>query len=269
VTSNFRCVANSCAFADWAGGQTDYSQGPFKMYLKKMTVTDYSTGTSYKYGDTSGSWQSIISEGGKINGNSGAEPSSTQSAPSITATADGAPVPWSGTHKETSSWVTPNVWPWVASDSPTASSTGYQYDWESRSSRIQAPGGATSENSHTPVSPVLQSTTKTASFSPQSTFRFTFALSHSSSVAFSRSGIETIQRNTTRIATKTSTSTKSKSTMTTTNKPTGNIAANPTATATPSGPRATPTMSSTSARSKVPVFAGVFCALFVGVIPLL
>jgi hypothetical protein len=28
-------------------------------------------------------------------------------------------------------------------------------------------------------------------------------------------------------------------------------------------------MSSTSARSKVPVFAGVFCALFVGVIPLL
>ncbi|KAJ5316659.1 hypothetical protein PENANT_c019G00898 [Penicillium antarcticum] len=257
---------NAQGTIDWAGGQTDYSQGPFKMYLKKMTVTDYSTGTSYKYGDTSGTWESIISEGGEINGNSGAEPSSTQSAPSITATADGAPVPWSGTHKETSSWVTPNVWPWVASDSPTASSTGYQYDWESRSSRIQTPGGATSENSHKPV---LHSTTKIAFFSPQSTFHFTFALSHSSSVAFSRSGIETVQRNSTRMASKTRVSTKY--TTTATHKPTDNLATNPTtsASATASEPRATSTTSSANVRSKVPAFAGVFCTLFVGAIPLL
>lgn len=112
------------------------------MYLKSMTVTDYSTGTSYSYGDKSGTWESITSEGGEINGNKGAEPTSTESAPAITSTADNAPVPWSGTHKETSSWVTPNVWPWVASDSPTASSTGYQYDWESSSGHNKPPGGA-------------------------------------------------------------------------------------------------------------------------------
>ncbi|CAG8223013.1 unnamed protein product [Penicillium salamii] len=126
---------------DWAGGTTDYSQGPFKMYLKSLTVTDYSTGTAYKYGDTSGTWQSIIAEGGQVNGNSGSEPTSTESAPAITSTAENAPVPWSGTHKETSSWVTPNVWPWVASGSPTAGSTGYHYDWESSSGHNKPPSG--------------------------------------------------------------------------------------------------------------------------------
>ncbi|KAF4760308.1 hypothetical protein HAV15_007759 [Penicillium sp. str.  len=78
---------------DWAGGQTDYSQGPFKMYMKSMTVTDYSTGTSYRYGDKSGSWQSIVAEGGTVNGNKAAEPTSTESAPAITATIDSVPVP--------------------------------------------------------------------------------------------------------------------------------------------------------------------------------
>ncbi|KAJ9490052.1 hypothetical protein VN97_g3218 [Penicillium thymicola] len=130
---------NAKGTIDWAGGQTDYSQGPFKMYMKSMTVTDYSTGTSYRYGDKSGSWQSIVAEGGTINGNKAAEPTSTESAPAITATIDSVPVPWSGTHKETSSWVTPNVWPWVATGSPLASSTGY--DWESGSGQNMPPGG--------------------------------------------------------------------------------------------------------------------------------
>lgn len=104
-----------------------------------MTVTDYSTGTSYRYGDKSGSWQSIVAEGGTVNGNKAAEPKSTESAPAITATIDSVPVPWSGTHKETSSWVTPNVWPWVPTGSPLASSTGY--DWESGSGQNMPPGG--------------------------------------------------------------------------------------------------------------------------------
>ncbi|KAJ5773373.1 hypothetical protein N7457_008269 [Penicillium paradoxum] len=142
---------NAQGTIEWAGGRTDYSQGPFKMYMKSMTVTDYSTGTSYSYGDRSGTWQSIVAEGGKVNGNKGAEPVSTQSAPEITATVDSAPVPWSGTHRETSSWVTPDVWPWVATGSPDASSTGYQYDWESGSGHNKPPiGGSVSE--HLPAS---------------------------------------------------------------------------------------------------------------------
>lgn len=53
----------------WAGGQTDYSQGPYSMTVQSVAVTDYSTGTEYKYGDQSGFWQSIESEGGEINAN--------------------------------------------------------------------------------------------------------------------------------------------------------------------------------------------------------
>jgi beta-glucanase (GH16 family) len=53
----------------WAGGSTDYSQGPFSATVQKVAVTDYSTGTKYSYGDMSGTWKSIKSEGGDINAN--------------------------------------------------------------------------------------------------------------------------------------------------------------------------------------------------------
>lgn len=44
---------------EWAGGLTDYSQGPFTMTVKSVRVSDASRGTEYKYGDTSGTFQSI------------------------------------------------------------------------------------------------------------------------------------------------------------------------------------------------------------------
>lgn len=53
----------------WAGGSTDYSQGPFSATVQKVAVTDYSTGTKYSYGDMSGTWESIRSDGGEINAN--------------------------------------------------------------------------------------------------------------------------------------------------------------------------------------------------------
>jgi len=43
----------------WAGGPTDFSKAPFTMTVKSVRVSDASRGTGYKYGDTSGSWQSI------------------------------------------------------------------------------------------------------------------------------------------------------------------------------------------------------------------
>ncbi|KAH8886383.1 concanavalin A-like lectin/glucanase [Thozetella sp. PMI_491] len=43
----------------WAGGDTDYSKGPFNMYVKNCHITDYSTGSEYTYGDKTGSWESI------------------------------------------------------------------------------------------------------------------------------------------------------------------------------------------------------------------
>ncbi|KAI0021018.1 concanavalin A-like lectin/glucanase domain-containing protein [Xylariomycetidae sp. FL0641] len=53
----------------WARGPTDYSKGPFSMTVQRIKITDYSTGSHYSYGDTSGNWQSIQAEGGEVNGN--------------------------------------------------------------------------------------------------------------------------------------------------------------------------------------------------------
>jgi beta-glucanase (GH16 family) len=44
---------------EWAGGNTDYSKGPFTMYVKSVRITDFGGGSEYAYGDTSGSWESI------------------------------------------------------------------------------------------------------------------------------------------------------------------------------------------------------------------
>ena len=43
----------------WAGGETDFSKGPFNMNVKSVYVQDYSTGAEYVYSDNSGTWQSI------------------------------------------------------------------------------------------------------------------------------------------------------------------------------------------------------------------
>ncbi|KAI1824980.1 concanavalin A-like lectin/glucanase domain-containing protein [Xylaria intraflava] len=44
---------------EWAGGPTDYTKGPFTMYVQSARVEDYSTGKEYQYTDNTGSWQSI------------------------------------------------------------------------------------------------------------------------------------------------------------------------------------------------------------------
>ncbi|KAG7192335.1 transglycosylase [Scheffersomyces spartinae] len=59
---------NQIGTIEWAGGLTDYNKGPFQMYIKSIIVSDYSSGKSYSYTDKSGTWQSIKSDGGKING---------------------------------------------------------------------------------------------------------------------------------------------------------------------------------------------------------
>ena len=121
------------------------------MYLKSMKVTDYSTGSSYSYGDTSGSWQSIKSEGGKINGNSGDEPQEIQSAPSVTSSVS-IPVPWSGTHRETSTFDPPSVWPWVPSTLSTtgAADTSVPSGWTVSSTGKMQPPSAASVSEHPP-----------------------------------------------------------------------------------------------------------------------
>lgn len=81
--------SNAAGTISWAGGETDYSQGPFSMTVQSVAVTDYSTGTEYKYGNTNGTWQSIESVGGEINSNADEAATATEiSGSSTTGTSD-------------------------------------------------------------------------------------------------------------------------------------------------------------------------------------
>ncbi|KAF2267429.1 hypothetical protein CC78DRAFT_434947, partial [Lojkania enalia] len=113
---------NAPGTVEWAKGPTDYSQGPFTMQVKSLIVQDYSTGTQYIYGDQSGTWQSIQSNGGQIN--SGGSPVDT-SAPAITSTANGQPIPF--TPSETSTYVKPSIYPWVPDSSTLSTAASPTY----------------------------------------------------------------------------------------------------------------------------------------------
>ncbi|PCG98080.1 Concanavalin A-like lectin/glucanase, subgroup [Penicillium occitanis (nom. inval.)] len=108
--------SNPSGTINWAGGTTDYSKGPFTMYCKSVSVIDYSTGSEYVYTSQSGTSDSISAVGGSVDGNMAATASVATDASAATITSSGgeAPIPWSGTHRETSSWSTPDIWPWVA-----------------------------------------------------------------------------------------------------------------------------------------------------------
>ncbi|KAF5861593.1 hypothetical protein ETB97_012759 [Aspergillus alliaceus] len=80
--------SNAAGTIQWAGGQVDYSKGPFTMYVKSIRVTDYSTGTAYEYTDKSGSWKSIKAVDGTVKGDSsGVVTTSSKGSTAISSTA--------------------------------------------------------------------------------------------------------------------------------------------------------------------------------------
>ncbi|PNS21713.1 Acyl-protein thioesterase 1 [Sphaceloma murrayae] len=89
-------ASNAPGTIEWAGGATNYGDGPFTMVVKSVAVTDYSTGSQYRYGDTSGTWQSIQAVGGSVN--SGGSSNTNVASPAITSTSSGGPQ-WRGTHR--------------------------------------------------------------------------------------------------------------------------------------------------------------------------
>ncbi|KAL4922871.1 concanavalin A-like lectin/glucanase domain-containing protein [Aspergillus aurantiobrunneus] len=189
---------NNQGTIQWAGGQTDYTAGPFTMYLKSLKVTDYSTGSSYTYGDNSGSWQSIQSEGGEVNGNSDAHSNpDVGSVPSITATADSGPIPFEGTHRETDSFTTPNIYPWVprpsSSDDSDSPSTDLPGDWQFAGTGKVRPPRRSSMSENCPQSRFISSNLllKRCTFTTQSTPPSTSASRRSWSGLSSPSDLET------------------------------------------------------------------------------
>jgi beta-glucanase (GH16 family) len=93
---------------EWAGGLTDFKEAPFTMYVKSLTVQDYSTGgASYVYSDMSGDWQSIKTSdeagGDDSSSSSSASADSTQSSVKASSTVSSATTTLSTATKSTDS----------------------------------------------------------------------------------------------------------------------------------------------------------------------
>lgn len=50
---------NSAGTIEWAGGETDYDDGPFIMYLESVKVINYNPAEYYNYTDKTGDYTSI------------------------------------------------------------------------------------------------------------------------------------------------------------------------------------------------------------------
>lgn len=99
------------------------------MQVKSIAVTDYSTGSQYKYTGTDGTWHSITAVGGTVN-SSGSKGSAQEAAaaPAVTASSNSAPMPFQGTHRDSSSVAQPNAGGWsptTLQTSSTAAATTY------------------------------------------------------------------------------------------------------------------------------------------------
>jgi beta-glucanase (GH16 family) len=109
--------SNAPGTIQWAGGLVNYGGGPYTMTVKSVSAKDYSTGSSYSYGDSSGSWQSIKSSGGQVNS------AGSGAAPPPPAGGSGGSGESSGSSGSSSSKSAPNIWPWVASSSTLSSAS--------------------------------------------------------------------------------------------------------------------------------------------------
>ncbi|CAG9971708.1 unnamed protein product [Clonostachys byssicola] len=111
---------NAAGTVKWARGPTDYTKGPFSMMVKKLVVTDYSTGKQYKYGDTSGDWESIQAVDGKVNGNINNKNAVTATATAVGSVSTGVGIPVGGIGTDKAATATQTGWPWVGTANPTA-----------------------------------------------------------------------------------------------------------------------------------------------------
>lgn len=117
---------NSKGTIEWAGGETDYSQGPFVMVLEKVEVVNDNPGSSYTYGDTSGDADSIEV------GESGTTSSVSVSSVTKTSTASGSADVSTGTATATttgSMWRTPSAEAIVSKSQSGGTRDAVNYTW--------------------------------------------------------------------------------------------------------------------------------------------
>lgn len=144
--------SNPAGTISWAEGPTNYADGPFTMVVKSISVQDASTGTSYSYDGTGGTWESIQSNGGTINGGG---TGTDAAAPAITSTTSGD-VPFDGTHRSSAVTSTPGIGSWQASTTlTTATNTAYPglpSGWTVNGSGKVVPASVGPVSTHLPLS---------------------------------------------------------------------------------------------------------------------
>ncbi len=92
------------------------------MHVKSIAVTDYSTGSQYKYSGTEGTWQSITAVGGTVGASGKGAAVQADVSPESTGTTN-SPMPFQGTHSSKESSVSqPNAGGWA----PTTMQTSAQ-----------------------------------------------------------------------------------------------------------------------------------------------
>jgi len=81
-------ATNAKGTIEWAGGETDFSQAPFTMYVKSVSVTNYNPAGAYQWTDKTGSYESIKLVDGSSSGSvSSASGSSGSASKSVTQSA--------------------------------------------------------------------------------------------------------------------------------------------------------------------------------------
>ncbi|QHS73492.1 transglycosylase [Saccharomyces paradoxus] len=155
---------NAAGTIEWAGGETDYNDAPFTMYIEKVIVTDYSTGKKYTYGDESGSWESIEADDGSIYGRY------DQAQEDFAVLANGGSISTSSASSSPSSSAASSTSSSVASSSSlSAASSTSSFAASSSSSSSTATPSKTSASSSVTASSSISSSAKQSTSSSKKT----------------------------------------------------------------------------------------------------
>ncbi|KAJ5581441.1 hypothetical protein N7535_000061 [Penicillium sp. DV-2018c] len=112
---------NAPGTIEWAGGPTDYSKGPYSMYIKSIDVKNYNPAESYLWTDRSGSSGSI-----KFTGSDNVKTSSTSSTISTASDATTSSSTKASTTKESSTTTTEETSTSVSTTLATKTSTSVE-----------------------------------------------------------------------------------------------------------------------------------------------
>ncbi|BCR93457.1 glycoside hydrolase family 16 protein [Aspergillus luchuensis] len=147
---------------EWAGGETDYSDGPFTMTVQSVSITNYNPGSSYTYSDNSGDYTSIVVNNGTSSSTTGSTTSSSSASTSTSSTSSGS----SSTSTSTSS-TSSNSGSGSGSSTSSASSTSASSAAAAGSSTALIGSGSSSSGSSASASgSASASSSASASASP-------------------------------------------------------------------------------------------------------